>query len=150
MNALYLSVKGTGDVKISLPKSVNLENYVISVLDMKGTYTLSLDENTTKQLFLCCDFVTDSIVDDYLLPVLRRIPNNVSRKVDNEGNVVISNRINEDFGKMLWIGSSRSDVGEVRLYITDRSGRVPSFAKCRLNCTLICIPKWPNVGKAIS
>lgn len=131
MEAMYLSITSSDEV-VFLPSSLNLENYGCGVLDVVGSF----EPYSGKPLFLCCDFIRPSIVGDQILPVLRRIPFSRGKKAEKT-----VGKMYGSFQKMLWFPVSRPEVGEVRLYIMDKRGDIPSFDRFNLSCTLVCIPK---------
>lgn len=132
MEAIYLSINEPDQVLI-LPTTLNLEEYGCALVEAGGTF----EPYSGRPLFLCCDFVRPSVVGSRLLPVLRRLP--VARLKKNDGKTV--GKFDGSFEKMLWFPLTRSELGEVRLYITDKRGERVSFDRINLNCTLVCIPK---------
>jgi hypothetical protein len=131
-NPLHLTTRG--DTRIPFSKQLYLKDYVCAVTEIKGEFQVEEPQLYTNEWFLCCDFVHESIVDRGTLPVLHRIPCKLLVKNNIQ-------RVNTEFSINLWVGCNRDDINEVRLYITDKNGTVPSFINCTLKCSLICIPR---------
>ena len=127
MAALYLQMRSS-DEEIQLPASVNLSGHIIALMDVVGR----IEPTPEKPIYICSDIVEESIVQKNVLPVLR------CTRFDRP-------RINTEFVKMLYLRPRRTDVSSLRLYITDLQGRVMSFDKCRLNCTLLLIPEFKKL-----
>ena len=136
-NPLYLTTNG--DTKIPLAQQLKLYGYVCAVTDMKGEFELLYpEEHVDDDFFLCCDFVHESILDSITLPALHRIP---LKNVMSPNGRRKTKRVNVAFSTKMWVGCNRDEVSEIRLYISTSKGHVPSFRKCELKCSLICIPR---------
>lgn len=136
MIAIYLSTDG--DEKISLPNSLDLENYGCAVVEMSGeikVFDTDGDGNQKKvkideTLYLCCDIVEDSVLMNTKLPILRSIYVNSK-----------NSKINKPIENLIWLNVKRPKIDHIRLYITDKTGIPVSLSKSKLECTLLFIPR---------
>lgn len=140
-NPLHLTTNG--DSRILFSSKLFLEGYVCAVTEMKGEFVINdPSPDYSNEWFLCCDFVHESIVNQGTLPALHRIPcKRKTNAAQNRLDGTVLERVNAEFVTNLWIACNRNEVNEVRLYIADANGEVPSFERCDLRCSLICIPK---------
>lgn len=126
---LYLKLK-TETQAFPLPQTLATEGFKCAVLELKGTISPWKKEN---DLFLCGNFLSESIIQGKSLPILRRI-------YFEDKNLHNFQNINVKFEKLLWVDVSRKKIDEVKLYLCDDEGRIPSFTEVALSCTLVCIP----------
>ena len=130
MNVIYATMHGTSE-KISFPSEMDMEGKGCALFEITGNVSPYADI----PLFLCADFLQDSIVSARrTLPVLHRISLKRDEKDPPRG------LIDQVFYKMLWLPTNRSPVKEIRLYLTDMTGDPAPFAQCTIHCTLVCIP----------
>ena len=109
------------------PEEILLGGFTCGVFEMKGEITPVVNG---EHFFLCGNFIKESIFPEGKIPVLRRIPWN------DKG------MINIKFKKILWLPINREKISEMKLYICDSLGNVPSFNNVSLSCTLVCIPQF--------
>lgn len=84
--------------------------------------------NKDRDLYLCCNIIEESFVNNVKLPVLRYLKRNSS------------GFINSNIDHIIWLNVIRPEINEIRLYITDNTGKVISVPKNKLSCTLLFIP----------
>lgn len=94
-------------------------------------------------LFLCTDFVQESSVDNFdentkeitsrTLTILRRLD---FQPLTSHPNYA---EINENYQKLLWLPCFKKYLSEIKLFISDEKGNIPSFEFCELTCTLLFI-----------
>ena len=80
MKVLYLTT--TGDDTIELPTPLDIEGYLCGIVELAEK-----EVNLKGDLFLCCDFCEESVVDQ--IPVLRGIKRKQTGIVYNDINHVI-------------------------------------------------------------
>ena len=137
MDVLYLTLE-SADNHIELPKVLNLKNKAVGLIDINGYYTprRTLDKN----LFLCCDFIKDSIIhnpqNSNLYPIVRLL-NFKSGKTQLNGNDFFYDKIKEVYTKLIFLPCNRDEVDSMRLYLIDEQGNLPSFDECQLTCSLL-------------
>ena len=130
MNVIYAAM-WSANQQMTLPVSLNVEGQGCALFEITG----KVSPYTDRPLFLCADFLENSIMGEtQQLPVLRRI----TLIKDKEGKGATIEQI---FSKMLWLPTNRSPVEEIRLYITDERGNPAPFNECSVSCTLVCIPQ---------
>lgn len=118
---------------LKLPTSLCLSGYGCSVFKINGK--IKKDQNTEdEEFYLCSNFSKEIIVGEILLPVLTEIP--WSRSPIEENEIVID----EQFDKVTWIPVTRDHVEEIKLYICNSQGNIPSFESVKLMCKLVFIP----------
>lgn len=122
MHALYLNTNGDSVTNLALP--LDVEGYACGVITIRG----SVNTVTDSSLFLCCDIIEESNINEKRLPVLREIITN------KKGSVV--NKIEH----IIWLQVLRPIISCVRLYICDENGEIHSFGKKKVYCTLLFIP----------
>ena len=79
-------------------------------------------------LYLCCNIINESYVDEIKLPVLRSIKRTSSGYIQNE------------VSRVIWLKLNREFIPEIRLYITNNKGQIVSLPENKLNCTLLFLP----------
>lgn len=129
MHALYLNTNG--DSVTNLAVQLDVEGYACGVITMRGSTNAFED----KSLFLCCDIIEESNINDKRLPVLREIVFN------KKG--TISNKIEH----IIWLQVLRPTISSIRLYICNENGEIVSFGNKKVYCTLLFIPPKKNHGK---
>ena len=112
---------------IQFQEEIDLDGFTCGVIEMKGKITPTVEE---EHIFLCANFIKESIFPEGKIPVLRRIPCDENGVIDTK------------FDKILWLPINREKISEIKLYISDSLGNVPSFENVTLNCTLVCIPEF--------
>lgn len=128
MNALYVNMSSPNQL-VQLPIDISGDHKGCALFEIKGKVYPYLED----VLFLCVDFIEDSIVGQKMMPILRRIV--LHPEVQGGGAI-----IDQTFNKMLWISCSRSKIKELRVYISDAQGNRPPFVRCQIDCTLVIIP----------
>lgn len=115
--------------------------YSCTVIQVSGDVVLEkLGKTRSKQqqpgyspLYLCCDICEHSFLgglDSEIplkLPILLELP-------PLEG--FVGNR-DLFMNRLLWVGVNNNRVNDIRLYIVDEFGNIPSFETCKLRCTLL-------------
>ncbi len=129
MNAIYATMTSANQF-LALPVQINVGNTGCALFEAVGSVSPPIND----PLFICVDFIESSMVGDLMLPILRRI----TLEVQDDGKSAV---IDELFNKMLWLPINRSPITEIRVYICDEQGNIPSFKSCHLSCTLVCIPE---------
>lgn len=136
MNVIYVHMNSISE-RIPLPIDIDVENKGCALFEIRGEVSPCI----TQPLFLCVDFIAESVVGEKMMPILRRIvvesPN--KKKKDQCGKDG-KGRIDHVFDKMLWLTCTRSPVKEFRIYISDAQGNQAPFLHCELDCTLVLIP----------
>ena len=144
MNAIYIEMTSS-DHRMSLPVELDMRNKQCALFEATGTVVPYMK----KPLFLCSDFIESSIVGERMIPVLRRIqlmPDEEDEQDDDgddakkKGKVRTSGIVDHIFHKMLWMSTNRDEVDEIRVYISDETGKTVTFSSCDLSCTLVSIP----------
>ena len=90
------------------------------------TQPVPTNEGFTDNLYLCSDIVEESDVGNIKMPVLRYL----KRK----------NGIPVEINNVIWLNVMRPSISRIHLYIADETGKILSFPKNTLNCTLLFIP----------
>lgn len=121
MEVVYTRMNSS-ETTINLPRHIYLENMGCALFEMKGQIKPSTDS-----LFLCADFIQESSVGSHILTVLRRLD------VDEEG------FINKAYDRLLYLPCNGKYISDIKLFITDEQGHIPSFNNCHLDCTLLFI-----------
>ncbi len=117
---------------IALPVTLFMEGKGCALFELRGRVA----PFTSVPLYMCIDSIENSVIGPKLLPILRRV-----RLKRIKGNARQAVTIEHVFSKMLWLPVNRSPVEEIRVYLSDANGQVPSFDECHLTCTLVCIPR---------
>ena len=103
MNVIYVEMSSASE-QIKLPTTHDMEDKGCALFEMTGR----VSPYTDIPLFLCTDFVEESVVGHKMMPVLRRlhmVPNSESSEAI----------IRKVFNKMLWLPTNRSKVDELRV-----------------------------------
>ena len=134
MNVIYAHMNSTSEV-IPLPVEMDLEHKGCALFEVHGEMFPCLPD----PLFLCVDFIKESVVGEKMMPILRRL---ITQPVWEGGqcSATQGGQVNQVFDKMLWLACTRSPVKEFRLYISDARGNQAPFSRCQLDCTLVIIP----------
>ena len=131
MTAVHLNMSGV-DSNVELPITLNLRDKGVALVEANVNL---FPPKPGKRYYLCCDFVETSILQGTnsinVYPILRMIRSNQGANMDT---------IRENFQKLIYINCNRADVSNVRLYLIDEDGNLPSFDRCELKCTLLFIP----------
>lgn len=167
MDTLYLSFQNTADITFPFPSQIHIAGRGVALVDVKGefeprhkdeTYYLCSDFVQNSYLYVPPppqplplrqggqeeEFMTVA-TDIQQHPILRCLPyKNISTDIPTTGGVTIKKyggRIKEAFAKLLFLPvlPSRSPLDDIRLYIINSQGQVPSFDKFDLTCTLLFI-----------
>lgn len=134
MNVIYARMNSPSEV-IPLPVELELENKGCALFEIQG----KVFPCVTQPLFLCVDFVRESIVGEKMMPILRRVMTQPLEETD-QCSAVQEAHVDRVFDKMLWLACTRSPVKEFRLYISDAQGNRAPFLRCQLDCTLVILP----------
>ena len=137
MPCLYLNMN-SADSNIELPVPLKLNTSGVAIVDISGEY---FPRSPGKVYYLCCDFVEPSVLqgkkNSNVFPILRML-NFKAGKNKNEDYV---DKIKENYAKLIFTGCNRDEVQDLRLYLIDEDGNLPSFEDCQLKCTLLIIPR---------
>ena len=79
-----IHIPTTADSTLEIPTPLDVEGYLCSIVELTGKVV-----NLKGDLFLCCDFCEESVVDDIKLPVLRCIKRKQTGIVYNDINHMI-------------------------------------------------------------
>ena len=102
------------DFTVTLPKTLNLNGkWVCSLADIAYSNKLK-----GKDLYIFCDLCEGSCIQGKILPILRIVDRS------------------ETFIKLYDMDVSRSQISQLRLYITGSDLQKPSFSSESLKCTL--------------
>ena len=129
MNVIYATMTSSNQ-SLALPMEIDMASHGCALFEIKGT----VFPHKEVSLFLCVDFIEDSILGSRMMPILRRIQ--LTPNQYREGGAIID----QTFDKMLWLPCNRSPVRELRLYITDDRGNIIPFEETLISCTLVIIP----------
>lgn len=134
MNVIYARMQSTSEV-IPLPIDIELEGKGCALFEVHG----EVFPCVSQPLFLCVDFIRESIVGHKMMPILRRM---MTQPLQEGGQCSAGQggQVNQVFDKMLWLTCTRSPVKEFRLYISDDQGNPAPFVRCQLDCTLVILP----------
>ena len=147
MDTLYLVCKDA-DCTVTLPSPLDLSQRGVALVDIKGT--IEPRPPLEEAYYLCCDFVQPSYVQGEdedvkrepslsMYPILRRITLKGKTSKDSDGKKVYTAAVSETFSKLLFLPVTRTPLDSFRLYIIDSRGKVPSFVRSTLKCTLLSI-----------
>lgn len=125
MKAIYLTTDG--DTTTELPVPLEIEGYGCGVVEMSGKVRNGFSDN----LYLCCDIIEESYVNNIQMPVLRYINRNRNGVVNKTNSHII------------WLRVMRPNINSIRLYIADEYGKIVSVKDNYLNCTLLFVPAPP-------
>ncbi len=131
MNVIYVDMDSSSQ-SIALPVTLSMEGHGCALFEIRGR----VKPYTSVPLYMCVDFIDNSVIGPKLLPILRRV-----RLKRIKGNARQEATIEHVFSKMLWLPVNRSPLEEIRVYLSDANGQVPSFDQCHLTCTLVNIPR---------
>ena len=128
MKVLYLSTNG--DTTTVLPYPLELQGYGCAVIDMNGKITSpkSGSNGPYDNLYLCCNIVEESLVENVKMPILQTII--------RRNNIVSPGQIHN----LIWLKVMRPSISNIRLYIADKTGDIISLSRNKLNCTLLFVP----------
>lgn len=115
-----------GDKTHYLLNPLEVERFACALIDINGKLNNN-KLNKNDQLFLCSDICKDVVVGSIKLPVLRQLFRN------SYGSVLLFNHI-------VWLKVIRPTITSIRLYICNEKGKIVSFDKSWLQCTLLFIP----------
>jgi len=89
-------------------------------------------------LYLCCDFIDENSIvcndKGNLFPILRQLN---FKSIGKQNNTNYLFRIKEVYNKIIFLPCNRDEVDTMRIYLTDEYGKIPSFSKCELKCSLL-------------
>lgn len=132
---LYFSVKSSDDYTPMFEVSRDMSNMMCGLFNVHGTLQLQ-DTSTdvsinTKKLFLCTDLCESSsfVSGKTKLPILRQLV------VDADG------KVSMNIHNVLWLDTTNKILRNIRTYICDEEGNIPSFKLCSLDCTVLVFPK---------
>lgn len=116
---------------INLPRHIYLEDMGCALLEITG-HVKPLPPSHTP-LFLCSDFIQESSVNNNTLPIIRRL-----QFEENKQGIGV---INKNFEKLVWYPCTSKYLSEIKLFISDVHGAIPTFESCQLDCTLLFIDR---------
>lgn len=128
MNTIYITMTSSHEL-VHLPIEISGHLKGCALFEINGTVYPHVDD----VLYLCVDFIDESIIGSKMMPILRRI--RLHRDMTGGGGF-----IDHTFNKMLWLSCNRTPIKELRVYISDAQGNLPPFVRCHINCTLVLIP----------
>lgn len=123
---IHVSAKN-GDSVIPLAQTVNIKGYAFGLLNVSG-YLKNYNSNR-RSLYLCVDLVTESFVNNIMLPVAHSLSTGT-----RAGTL-------SDVSNPIWLKTNREYVNTVNIYITDEQGRKQSFVDSLLKCSFVLIPQ---------
>lgn len=124
MHALYLNTDSDKVTNLAVP--LNLEGYACGLISIRGRINKIVEKD--KSIFLCCDIIEESSINEKRLPIIREILRNSRGIVD------------EKLENIIWLQVLRPYISNVRLYISDENGEIISFPGQKVYCTLLFIP----------
>ena len=137
---MYLNMNRV-DSTVELPISIHLKDKAVALVDVSGDF---FPQNTKRNFYLCCDFIEPSILQGStstnVYPILRMVH---SERGEDKNKLKID-KIRETYGKLIYVGCNRDEVSNIRLYLIDDDGNLPSFDNCQLKCSLLLIPGRKN------
>lgn len=119
MNVVYLNTKGDSTTVFNVP--MLLPGFECAIFEMSG----KLNSPVNTALFLCTDICEESSLGYNRLPILRYL------------NPTKNGLINKPIDNVIWLNVTRPIIGNIRLYICDKNGKIISLTKSNLNCTLV-------------
>lgn len=128
MNTIYVTMTSAHEL-VHLPVEISGFQKGCALFEISGNVYPYIDD----VLYLCVDFIDESIIGPKMIPILRRIRLHPNK--NGSGGF-----IDHTFNKMLWISCNRSPIKELRVYISDAQGNLPPFVDCHIKCTLVIIP----------
>ena len=131
MNAVYVDMNSPNHL-VQLPIDISGDQKGCALFEISGRVYPHVDE----AMFLCVDFIEESIIGRKMMPILRRILLHPDPLISGGAT------IDHTFDKMLWVPCNRSKIKELRVYLSDARGNLPPFVRCHINCTLVIIPHW--------
>ena len=132
-----MSVIGSDHYTPLFDVSKDVSDMMCGLFDVNGKIVLSNSENLSddeKTLYLCTNLCASSsyVCGNAKLPVLRRLV------VEEDGSV------NMNIHNILWLDTSSKVLRQVRMYITDSTGKIAAVDHCSLVCTVLAFPKKYN------
>ncbi len=130
---LYLSVKSSDWYTPMFDASKEMSNMMCGLFNVNGKIQLQ-NKNPSEEeqrLFLCSDLCASSsfVSGKSKRPILRQL------LVKKNGTV------NMNIQNVLWLDTTSKVLRNVRMYITDGTGKIPPVEKCTLECTVLVFPK---------
>lgn len=101
------------DFRVRLPRTLNLLGEWS--VELTEFCTTPLKKSGDKEIFIYCSICDDTIVGERQLPLLRRI------YLDNNANII--------FTRPYQIPLRNNDLGDIHIYIKDKTGTDASFLK---------------------
>lgn len=126
---LYLKLKAETQSFI-LPRVLCLDGYQCSLLELKGQISPWIKG---EDLYVCANFIQESIIENKTLPILRQI-------IFEGSETEKFKTIDIKFDSLVWRDVTRKKIDEIKLYLCDSQGTIPSFDNVTLACTLLCVP----------
>ncbi len=131
---LYLSMKEPDHYTPIFEVSKDMSHMMCGLFNVHGTIVLEKSKPLSDgepRLFLCSDLCASSsfVAGKAKLPILRQLV------VSKDGSV------NMDIHNVLYLETSNKIFRNIRMYITDETGNIPSVERCSLNCTVLVFPK---------
>lgn len=119
---------------VILPAEIDIENNQCALFEISG----NVFPNVQYPLYLCADFIEESIIGQKMMPILRTLsPTTNQNEEDSAGEADIDHM----YPELLWLSCNRTPLKEFRVYIVDGLGRKPPFKHMQLKCTLVFQPK---------
>lgn len=128
---LYLSVNSSDDYTPMFEVSRDVSDMMCGLFNVHGRIEVKTPDVDTRRLFLCTDLCasTSFVSGKTKLPILRQLV------VDADGSVSMN------IHNILWLDTTNKILRNIRMYICDGEGNIPSFKVCTLDCTVLVFPK---------